>query len=334
MSKAKRGLDMLTFRKRRLAQYRSEDPDVDEIKELPDPHTWEDPDPSLRERIRPSTVAQWLATVVAVLVGGGLLLYFVPILDPAFGNPIIPIGAAVVGGLILFALWNQHVGFQRCARLDKSIVHFGDTAEVRFVESRGTTGDEQLVAPYVDASYGGFNLRHLKKRDLPYDPARLRSNMGRKDEVGEEPAVLRLNKTTVDVDTDTFGTIYVTHADELTFDYFARDSDMYTSLPDTIDQDTARRMKRLIQSLEGSIETLEEQVRTLETRTKELQGTREFAIADELRSALTLVGELNEMAYQHRRGHRKDETPDPATNGRGPVEEIMREVDEEMESEY
>lgn len=331
------GLNPLNY-PHRLAQYRKQDPDEPGAREAHDPHKWEDPDPSWRERLTPNTTAGWLAAAVAFFIVGGLLLYLVPIFAPTFRNPLVPIVATVVGALILFALWNQHRGFQRAVRAPKSIIHYGDDAEIRFVEDQGTDGRSQLVTPYVDCSYGGFNFRPLKKRDLPFDPSRLRSNIGRKDDVGEEEVVDRLNGTTVEVNTETFGTIFVTHADGMEYDGFGRHSDRYTTLPNTIDEDVAREMQTLIESLETSIQTLRQQVTMLEERGDQLRDTRRGMFVDELSGAMNLLEKLNKMAQRPSHRQRRRDADEPALSANGhaedPVAAIEEEVEEEMEETY
>jgi hypothetical protein len=319
----------------RLSQYRTKDPNADGAREVSDPHKWENPDPSRKERLTPNTTAGWLFGAVVFFVVGGLTLYLMPIFGPAFRNEMILGGVGVVSFLILYYLWARHQGFRAAMRVDKSIVYYGDEADVRVGEHQGTDGKSHLFTEWTDISYGGFNPRPLKRRDLPYDPARLRATTGRKDEVGEEPVVDRLNRSTVEVDTETVGKVLVTHADGMQWDEFGQESDRYTTRPATIDEDVARQMTQLIESLERSITSLNQQITMLEERVDDIRDTKQAAITDELRGALNLMESMADLAAKQRYPQQSsDDMTENSQNGTGPVEAIDQDIEEELEGQY
>jgi len=327
------GLNPLNF-PHKLQQYRTEDANSVDPRNVQDPHKWENPDPSLRARATPSTVAGWMGAAVAVLAIGGLAFYLFPVFAPAFRNEGVLGGVGVVSFLILFHLWSRQKGVQAVGQMDKSIVYYGEEADVRLGEYQGTTGRSHLFTPYVDLSYGAFNARPLKKRDLPFDPSRLRSSFGRKDKVGKEPVVDRLNRTTAEADTETYGKTLITHAATMEFDTFGRDSDRYTTRPQTIDEDVARRMNELIESLETSIRTLEQQKSMLEERVEGIRDTKQMAVVDELRGALNLMEKMSDLAAQQRHPQHPQagESGDGSlSNGTGLVNKLEQDIADELE---
>lgn len=317
----------------RLQQYRTTETDPADARDVQNPHTWEDPDPSIRERLTPGTVAGWMAAAVGFLAVGGLTFYLFPLVGAAFRNEAVLAGVAIVGFLVFFHLWSRQQGVNAVVQLDKSIINYGDEADIRLGTYQGTTGRSYLFTPYVDLSYGGFNARPLKKRDLPFSAARLRSNVGRKDAVGEEPVVDRLNQTTVKEDTDTFGKTFVTHAESMQFDSFGRESDRFTTSPTTIDEDVARQMNEMIESLETSIRTLEQQRRMLEERIDDIRDTKQTAIVDELRGAINLMETMTDLAakQQHPQSRPNAGRNGSMSNGTDPVSKIEQEIRDEQE---
>lgn len=331
-----RGLNLRKF-PGRLRQYRRKDPDEmpDEAREVYDPHTWDDPDPSRRERLTPDTTAGWLVAAIVFLGVGGVALYLLPIIGPTYRNDRLLIAIGIIGAVVVFHLWSRQQGFQAAAtNFDKSIIYYGDEIDVRLGEYKGTDGRSDLFTPYVNVSYGGFNARPLKKRDLPFDPARLRANIGRKDEVGETPVVDRLNATTAKAETETAGTVLVTHAESIEFDGFGRESDRFTTRPQVIDEDIAADMNRLIDSLERSVETLRQQLTMVEERAEDLRETRRDNIVDELRGALSLMEQMAHLAAIQNRSRRDGEDFDAGRtfgrNGHDPVEAIEKDIEEEL----
>jgi len=317
----------------RIQQYRTNDPDGTDPRDVQDPHTWEDPDPSLRARITPNTVAGWMVAAVVFLAAGGLTFYLFPVFAPAFRNEALLVGITVVAFLVLFHLWSRQRGVEAVANMDKSIINYGDEADVRLGEYQGTTGRSELFTPYVDLTYAAFSARPLKKRDLPFPASRLRSNIGRTDAVGEEPAIDRLNHHTVEVTTETMGRVFVTHGEGMEFDGFGRESDRYVTPPNTIDEDVARQMNELIESLEASIQTLRQQRTMLEERIGDIRDTKQTAVVDELSGAINLMEKMTDLAakqqypQQHQAG---DQTNGSLSNGTGPVADLEREVAEEV----
>jgi len=328
------GLNPLNF-PHRLQQYRTEDPNGVDPRDVQDPHTWNDPDPSLRDQIVPTTVAGKMMALVALLAIGGLTMYLFPVFGAAFRNEELLIGIGIISLLIMFHLWSRQQGVESMRQIDKSIINYGDEADIRLGEYHGTDGRSHLFVPYADLSYGGFNAREVKKRDLPFDPSRLRSSVGRTDAVGQEPVVDRLNRTTVEEDTDTLGKTLVTHAGTMEFDSFGRESDRYTTRPETIDEDVARQMNELIESLETSIRTLDQQKTMLEERVDDIRDTKQTAVVDELRGAINLMKKMTDIAARQRRP--QQHPPDSGgslSNGADPGTELEEEIREELEEKY
>lgn len=329
------GLNPFNF-PHRLGQYSQKSPDGDDARDVQDPHTWDDPEQSWRERVVPETVAGKIGAIVALFLGGGFLLYLLPIFAPTFRNPLFLGTVIILVILALYGLFMRHSGFKAAVRMSKSVILYGDDADIRFVEEQGTTGRSHLVTPIRSLSFAGLRPKPLRKRQLPFDANRLRSNLAREDEAGKEPVVDRLRgPETVRKDTETYGTIYITHASGMDFDEFARESDRVTTRPDTIDEEVAREMNDLIESLEASITTLRHQVEMLEERTTEVRDTRRGAIVDELQGSLKLMEQMTELAAKQtdgrkqngsRRGSRSATTTDP-------VARLEKEIEEEMEEQ-
>lgn len=297
----------------RLAQYRYQDPDAPSAREVHDPHQWEDPDPSIRERLTPDTLAGWIAIGMVALVVGGLMLYLVPIFAPTFGSPWflgLCLFTAYSAGLVL---WGRKTGFAAYRRLVKSVVYYGDDIDVRAGEDAGTDGRSQLFVPYVNLGFAGLSKRALQKRDLPYGAAQLRSNLG---DDGTSKVVDRLNQTTRTVDSEALGRFHVTWAEDLEYDAFGRASDRYTTRPRRIDENVVQDMNTLIESLESSITTLRQQKSMLEQRGEELRDTRKEALIPELEQTIAMMKQMYELQPDQDDRRRSEERPSRApSNG-------------------
>lgn len=312
----------------RYAQYQYKDPDAPGARDVHNPHEWENTDPSIRERILPDTVAGWLAAGMVALIVGGLALYLIPIFAPTFHNPFFLAFCIFVAYSLALEFHGRLKGFQAYKNLVKSIIYYGDDIDVRAGQDAGTNGRSKLFVPYTDLGFAGLSKRPLKKRDLPYDASKLRSNPG---DTGEEPVVDRLNQTTRTVDTDTLGRIHVTWADDMEYDTFGRESDRYTSNPRRIDEDVVQDMNELIESLETAITTLRQQKSMLEERAGELRDTRTEALIPELEQTLTLMQQVYEIQPDedqrrnqptvHQNGH---------SNGKSVTDELWEEAEEEV----
>lgn len=329
------GLNPFNF-PHRLGQYSQKSPDGDDARDVQDPHTWDKPDRSWRERLVPETVAGKIGAVVALFLGGGFLLYLVPIFAPTFRNPLFLGAVFILVILALYGLFMRNSGFKAAVQMPKSVILYGDDVDIRLVEEQGTTGRSYLVTPFRSLSFAGFRPKPLRKRQLPFDANRLRSNLTREDKAGEEPVVDRLRgPETVRKSTDTYGTVYVTHASGMEFDEFARESDRVTTRPETIDEDVAREMNDLIESLEASITTLRHQVEMLEERTTEVRDTRRGAIVDELQGSLELMEQMTELAAKQTDGRKQDRMRNGSMSATttDPVARLEKEIDEELEDE-
>jgi hypothetical protein len=315
----------------RYAQYRYKDPDAPSARDVHDPHTWEDPDPSLRERLKPATIAGWLAAGMVTFVLGGLALYLIPIFAPTFHNPLFL-------GMIIFAtysaglvLWGRKRGVEAYRSLVKSIIYYGDDIDARVGEDAGTDGRSTLFTPYTHLGFAGLSTRELKKRDLPYDASKLRSNPG---DTGDEPVVDRLNQTTRTIDTETLGRIHVTWTDDMEYDTFGRESDRYLSRPRRIDEDVVRDMNEMIESLETAITTLRQQKSMLEQRAGELRDTRTEALIPELEQTLTLMQQMYEIQPDdQQRKQPAVHQNEGGKRGTGVTQELWDEVENELEDD-
>ena len=312
----------------RYAQYQYKDPDAPDAREVQNPHEWENPDPSWRERLLPDTIAGWLAAGMVALIVGGLALYLIPIFAPTFHNPVFLAFCIFTVYSVGLELHGRMKGFRAYQNLVKSIIYYGDDIEVRAGEDAGTNGRSKLFIPYTTLGFAGLSKRPLKKRDLPYDASKLRSNPG---DTGEEPVVDRLNQTTRTVDTETLGRIHVTWADGMEYDTFGRESDRYTSRPRRIDEDVVKDMNELIESLETSITTLRQQKSMLEERAGELRDTRTEALIPELEQTLTLMKQMYELQPDDQ-GQRRSQPP-VHQNGNGGRKSITDELWQEAEEE-
>ena len=323
-------LNPLNWISGRGSRYRYRDPDAPSAREVHDPHTWDDPDPSFRERVTPDTLAGWLAAGMFVLIGGGLALYLVPIFAPTFRNPWFLGVCLVIAYSVGLILYGRKTGFRAYKNLAKSIIYYGEDIDVRVGRDAGTDGRSKLFIPYRNLGFAGLSSRPLQKRDLPYSATKLRSNLG---DDGTDPVVDRLNQTTRTVETDTIGRVHVTWAEDLDYDAFARESDRYTTRPKRMDEGVARDMNELIGSLETAITTLRQQKSMLEERSSELRNTRQEAVIPELEQTIELMKQMYEFQPDQKQPSNAALTngSSRARNRPNVSDQIWREVEEELE---
>jgi hypothetical protein len=304
-----------------LRQYRTKNPEEPSARDVQDPETWDDPDPSLRERLTPNTVAQWLVLAAVGVPVLGLLAHLYPVFAPAFKNPVTLALSFLIGTYIAIYLKGRQSGMEAYKKLDKSIVYYGDEIDVRCGEEAGEAGREKLFTPYRNVSYGGFSKRQLLRRDLPYDASKIRSSDGTKDEAGEKPAVDRLNTTTIETDTETIGKVLVTHASGMEYDEFGTQSDRYTALPNEMDEDVADDMNRLIDNFEHQIKSLRQKIEMLQESNEDIRDLRDSQILPQLEQTMTLLNEIFGVAEQQKNGNRRQRSTrsvsDPELNGNG-----------------
>lgn len=305
-----------------LRQRKQRDPNGDNsARDVQDPHKWEDPDASLREKITPDTTGQWLALLSGVLIIGGIILYLYPVFGQTFQDPLTLATTGLLASFIIVYLKGRQDGINAYIHMAKSFVYYGNEFDFRLGKHQGEKGNRTLFTPYVDLSYGGFNPRELKKRDLPYDASKVRSNI--EDDAGEEPVVDRLNATTVTKDIPNFGKVHFTHADDLKHDEFGQYSDRYTSLPTELDEDVVDNVHELIDSLEHNIKHLQQQVELYEESNEELRSLKESQTAPQLKETLQLLMMLKQAMPGDRR--RSDDTDLDFEN---PYDQLMEEVNE------
>lgn len=294
-----------------LRQRIQRDPNGDgTARDVQDPHTWEDPDPSIRERLTPDTVGQWLAIAAFSLTAIGLLIYFYPVFSPAFREPLAVGGFVFLSYTIVVYLKGRQDGINRYIDMAKSIVYYGDDFDIRLGEEQGEKGNRQLFTPYVSLSYGGFNERKLLKRDLPYDASKIRTNI--EDDAGEEPVVDRMNVTTVEKDSENFGRVFFTHASDLKHDEFGQYSDRYTALPNELDEDVVDDVNRIIDDLEHEIRTLRQKVDMHEESNADLRDLKSQQNMPQLEETIHLMSQLREILGE--RDGRKSATSQSAAD--------------------
>ncbi|MFP8891842.1 hypothetical protein ACLI4U_19030 (plasmid) [Natrialbaceae archaeon A-CW2] len=283
-----------------LRQRKERDPENgDSARDVQDPHVWEDPDPSWRERLLPDTVGQWLSLLSGLLIAAGLILYLYPVFGRAFRNPLTIAATVIMAALIVSYLIGRQHGIRAYVDMVKSIIYYGDDIDVRLGEEQGEQGNRTLFTPYVDLSYGGFSARKLKKRDLPYDASKIRSNTA--DDAGEEPVIDRLNATTVSAETETLGSVYFTHAEDLKHDAFGQYSDRYTSLPTELDEDVVENVHELIDSLEHTVRHRARKIEMLEESNEDLRTLKETQTSPQLEETLQLLMMLRQAMPSNRR---------------------------------
>ena len=273
-----------------LRKYRPRRPDEPSARETQNPHEWDNPDPSILERATPDTTAGWLVAWALGLITLAVLAYLAPIFFSFVFDPLVITGLFLGGMVIGSYLKGRIDGIEAYRDLDKSILYYGDDADARAGKKVGESGPESLFTALRDFSLAGFKKRYLLKRDLPYPASKLRSNSGK--DVGDEEAVDALNKTTVEIETETLGRILITHASDLDDAPQSSDCDRYTPLPDRFDEDVAEDVSILIRRLRRKIKELKADVEELERAASDARDLRQKQLAPELEQALLMINTL------------------------------------------
>jgi hypothetical protein len=289
-----------------LRQYQTESPDEPSARETQDPHVWDDPDPSLLEKMAPDTTAGWLLAWAMGLVTLGVMAYLLPIFAGWVLDPLV-VGALIVGGILVGTYVKGRLDGIRAYRdLAKSVIYYGHDADVRAGKEAGESGPETLFTVLRDFSWAGFKRRYLLKRDLSYDPGKLRSYPG--EDVGEAEAVDALNKTTVEVESDVLGKFYITHASDLDHSAQSTDADRYTPLPDRFDADVAEDVQILVRRLRRKIKELKADAEELERAASDARDLRNKQLAPELEQTLLMINALQSAVDvdEHTNGHTDD----------------------------
>jgi len=263
-----------------LRKHRPESPDDPGADAVQDPHSWDDPETGgLRSRT-PDTLVGWLGSIALGLIAAGLLAYLFPVFWPVLTDPLVIAGGVATAYTVGVWLHGRGSGWRAARDMVKSVIYTGDDVIARAGEQpdevEGTTDREHFV-PFRSVRYGGFRPRPLRKRDLPYDPRKLRSNGP--DVEGDDPVVDRLNATTRKIETETLGTVLLTHAAGLDYDPHARHADRYAPLPTTIDEGAVEDLHGLITALRTE---LTQQQRRLELLQESNRSLRDLKTAQEL----------------------------------------------------
>lgn len=289
-----------------------------------DPHTWEDPDPGILERLTPDTTAGWLWRGSFGLVILGLVLYLFPIFGQVYRDPIttgLMVLVGLIGGTYLKGRVDAVETFQE---IDWSIVDYGDRGEVRPGETVDDSGREIEFTPWTTLTLGALGHKVLQKRHLPYDPSKLRSTRG--DAAGEESVVDRLNTTTTTIYTDTIGTVHVTHAGDLDDDFQA-DSDRYTTLPNTIDEAVVDDVNELLTYFQRHVQSLQAEIEGLETSNEKLREKQRQEATRDFERAVRTLERLREATDTNRT---RNEQQNAAQAGA----EILRDAAEKAEQQH
>lgn len=314
-----------------IQQYRTADPDSDDgdgsARDVQDPEVWDDPDPSLRQRLTPDTTAQWLVLLAVGIPMLGFGAHMYPVFGPAFRNPLTIILSILIGAFLGVYLKGRQDGMDAYKELVKSIVYYGNEADVRAGEVAGEAGRETLFTAFANVSYGGFSVRKLLKRDLPYDAHKLRSN-SRQDDAGEEPVKDRLNATTVEVETETLGKFLITHAEDIKHDEQGRDSDRYTTLPTEMDEDVAKNMNELIDRFQHQIKTLRQQKDMLKRSNEDIRDLREAELIPEIEKSVQLMEKMMGIASQQRHQNKGKQSVDSGRTRHDPSDVLDMEADD------
>lgn len=290
----------------------TKDPDNETAREVDDPHEWTDDGPSIRERLVPDTAGQWIGMAATGLVVLGLVWYLAPIFGNVVTNPL------VIAGLIFLAyttgvyIKGRSDGISVFTRLEKSIIYYGDDADVRLCQDAGVDGRSQLVSPIKNLSIGGLRSTPLTLADLPWQADRLKSKLSGHSNPDEQPVRDRLNASTVTVPTDTMGTVHVTHAADLDYDDYGRHSDRYAEPPHVIDEAVAEDFRKQHAELHSQYKQLQDQLNLLKQANEDMQSLRDSQtipqfeqMMDSFEDLLQMVNTHNSTNNQERRRRRR-----------------------------
>lgn len=289
------GLNPLDISLRDLKKYRPQSTEDPEAGDVHDPHTWDDPDPGLIERTTPDTVIGWVGSIAGLLIIVALLTYLFPVFWPVMSNPFVVAGT--IFGLYTLGVWlhGRQSGWTAFRDLTKSVIYLGDDLQARVgtqPEEIPGDGSREYFTPFRSVNFGGFRPRELLKRDLPYDPGRMR---GKSPWVsGNDPVVDRLNATTQKVETDNFGTVLFTHGAALDYDPNADHSDRYVTLPETIDQGAVGDLHRMITMLETEISQQQTRLDMLLEALEETSDLRRAQQLPDMERAIEMIDRIGD----------------------------------------
>ena len=277
-----------------------DDPDDPGARDVQDPHEWSDDGPSILERLVPETAAQKIGAAALLLVAGGLVYYLAPIFITPLTSPWALAALLFLGYTGGIYLKGRTDGIAALVDLDKSIIYYGQSADVRLGESGDVEGREQTFVPLKVWKWAGLVSKALTKSDLPFDASRLRNKTLGSDSPGEEPVRDRLNRSTVTVETDTFGTVHVTHSSGLSIDGAGKRTDRYTEPPKTIDEDVAEEFRLQHQELRHELKQLHQQLDLLQDANSDMRHLRNEQSMPQVEQTMGLIEDLLVMTNTRR----------------------------------
>jgi len=308
-----------------------DDPDQVDAAEATDPHTRDDPNsPGLLERIRPSTWGQWSAVFMIGAAVLAVVLYVTRLYPPGYHNPWLIVIGLLVGGYPIVGLFFREQGFKARSMLDTVVVKLG--SPTRGIHALVYTGDVEnspggfkLAKELKKTTFGGFPGSWVTLDDLLHDDDLELASKRHRDP--DDPAAIELDgRFTAVTKTDLHGDVYVVDADDVEYDFDARDIDRRTTPPAYIDEGATGM---LIQELEFSSkreQAARDEIQVVENRLEELRKRVQDEQIPELDGALAVLDRLQESTLAPRERRReilRDERSDV-------VDQIDDEVDEEM----
>lgn len=295
-----------------------DEPDRESARDVQDPHEWEDDEPSVFERVFPETTGQRLGTAAILLVLGGLAYYLVPIFYRPLTSPWTIAALLFLGYSGGLYLKGRQDGIETYVDLDKSIVYYGHDADARLGEDGGLEGSETVFSPLKNLGYAGLRKAFLTLDDLPFATGKLRNKRG--DD--ERPVRDRLNRSTVTIDSDNFGTVHVTHAADMEYDSYGQHTDRYAQPPRTIDEDVAEAFRMQHQELHHDLQRFRQQLELLEESNEQLRSLRDSQTIPQLEQVMDTMQDFQEVLDSHTRDKRR-------TNGHDKRREIQQKAEEE-----
>jgi len=325
--------------KRRVTVRREprDDPDSPQAEQVHDPHTWDDDtrDTGRVERLKPSTFAQWAVFGFIVTFGMAVVMFFKPVFPPLFRNPDTLIGGFAFAMWAVLAIMFRHDGFMARSELDLSIITISKNRHrrgllVRLGKLETTTGGDYKFKTVKSWHYGGFVDEYLQMKDtLPTtEDASLMSKKHRGGD-GQSPAYDRLHRShTTTVNTQLFGTVAVTHASGLEYDYESPECERTTIRPNTLDADDADELISELKFYENrQLPALRDEIDILENRMQQVKQRVDDETAPEVTRALKIVDRLSELSQANRQSSETELQARGRTPGRA-SESVNDAVDE------
>lgn len=299
-----------------------DDPDNPQAEQVHDPHTWDDStDPrGWGDKLTPSTYGQWAITGFFVTFSMAVVMFMKPVFPPLFRNPDTLFAGFAVSMWPILAIYFRHDGFMARSKLDLSIVTISKTRHrrgvmVRLGKGETTTGGDYKFKVVKSWHYGGFVNEYLQMKDtLPTTEDRSLMSKKHRGEDGESPAFDRLHRShTTTVNTQLFGTVYVTQASGLDYDYESPECERTTLRPNTLDEDDADQLISELKYYENrQLPALRDEIEVLENRMHDLKQRIDEENAPEITRALQIVDRLSELS----KSNRKTNEPEIQTRGR------------------